>query len=458
MNSVPEISAAPYDWRQTMQPERPYLHSYEKSITYKIYMAEVNENHDGSVVFINYEQAAEAIRTVDNITPGVHKIAYLVGWQYDGHDSKYPAWHEFNEALKRPCDACAKDSYMWLYEEAKKYNTTLSVHINMFDAYEESPLWDTYIREGLIAQNEDGSLVKLYVWNNQQSYAVSYAREWQSGYAKKRIDDLCKLLPLQEAGTVHIDALHVKEDLGHGFTMEDGRAARRQILRYWRDLGIDVTSEFLYYDTPNWEPRVESTVGLIPLAYHLSQTLEDYISRPASLVCGMNATYRMKEGFTEQYGALFGEQCDIESILRRNDWKDCLLRSICRVTLRFLYLNTLQRISATVTRDEVTAFFSEGVSTTMNRKTMEKNGARMQNDGDLLVPTPLFDGVDAVVYSEKGCTCTYDLHTILGFDGKVQLRPLTPDGIVEPGEIRETENGMLTITLEPGHALAITCM
>lgn len=455
MLSVPDISAAPYDWQKTLQPERPWLHHYEKSVTYKIYMADVNETHDGTIVHISYARAAEMIRTVDLLTPGVPKIAYLVGWQYDGHDSKYPAWHACNEALKRPCDACARDSYLWLFEEAKKYNTTLSVHVNMFDAYEESPLWDTYVREELIARNADGSLLKVGVWNNHQAYAISYPREWQSGYARKRIDELCALLPIREAGTVHIDALHVKADPGHGFTLEDGRGARRQILRYWRDLGVDVTSEFLYYDTPDWAPREESTVGLIPYAYHLSQTLEDYLARPASLVCGMDATYRMKEGFSGQYGALFGEQCDIESILRRADWKERLLRALCRVNLRFLYLNSLERLSAVVTREDVTACFSDGVRTTMRAQTMEKNGACMQNGGDLLMPTPLFCGVDAIAYSENGGTCTYDLRTILGMDGNVRLCPVTVNGIASTGELCATENGMLTVTLNAGEAVAL---
>lgn len=34
----------------------------------------------------------------------------------------------------------------WLIREARAYNTTISLHINMVDAFEESPLWDTYTK------------------------------------------------------------------------------------------------------------------------------------------------------------------------------------------------------------------------------------------------------------------------------------------------------------------------
>ena len=73
---------------------------------------------------------------------GMPKIVYLVGWQYLGHDSKYPAWDSVNESLKRECDKTAKDSLLWLMEEGFKYNTTVSLHINIQDAYRDSPLWD----------------------------------------------------------------------------------------------------------------------------------------------------------------------------------------------------------------------------------------------------------------------------------------------------------------------------
>ena len=53
-------------------------------------------------------------------------------------------------------DATALKSLRWLIREAKQYNTTVSLHINMTDAYEESPLWDEYVAKDCFARDEDG--------------------------------------------------------------------------------------------------------------------------------------------------------------------------------------------------------------------------------------------------------------------------------------------------------------
>jgi len=49
----------------------------------------------------------EVAKKIDTLTLGLPKIACLVGWQYSGHDSKYPSWDVVNERLKRPEDATA---------------------------------------------------------------------------------------------------------------------------------------------------------------------------------------------------------------------------------------------------------------------------------------------------------------------------------------------------------------
>ena len=61
----------------------------------------------------------EVAKRIYTLTLGLPKIAYLVGWQYSGHDSNYPSWDVVNERLKRPEDATALDSLKWLIEETK---------------------------------------------------------------------------------------------------------------------------------------------------------------------------------------------------------------------------------------------------------------------------------------------------------------------------------------------------
>ena len=94
-------------------------------------------------VLCTFEEALEVIRKTDNLTRGIPKIIYLVGWQKGGHDHGFPAWSDVNPRLKRPQDATALDSLRWLIREGRKHNTTVSLHINMTDVYEQSPLWGT---------------------------------------------------------------------------------------------------------------------------------------------------------------------------------------------------------------------------------------------------------------------------------------------------------------------------
>ena len=80
----------------------------------------------------------------------------------------YPDWSIVNPKLKREEDATALESLRWLIREARAYNTTISLHINMVDAFEESPLWDTYIKNDIIARDVNGNLKSIW------EYAVSY--------------------------------------------------------------------------------------------------------------------------------------------------------------------------------------------------------------------------------------------------------------------------------------------
>ena len=129
-----------YDWRKTGQPERPWFHKYDQSVVMKIFLAERTDQGKGCKVHLTFEQAFEVIERLDHITCGAPKIVYLVGWQYNGHDSRYPAWGEVNHRLKRAQDGTALESLKWLMHEGKRHNTVVSLHINALDAYKNSPL------------------------------------------------------------------------------------------------------------------------------------------------------------------------------------------------------------------------------------------------------------------------------------------------------------------------------
>ncbi len=448
------ISGEKYDWKQTLKPERPYIHDYTKALTYKLYLASVNETLDGTDVVMNFEQALEKIILIDKMTKGMPKIVYLVGWQFYGHDSKYPAWNGVNEALKREQDATAYDSLLWIMNEGYKYNTTVSLHINIQDAYTDSPLWDEYVENDLLSKNADGSILKGGFWANQQAYIVSYKQEWDKGFLKKKIDNFCEFLPIQKAGTIHIDAMHAEADVGHGFTLEEVQETRNKVVRYWRDLGVDVTTEFLYYETPDWSEKVEQLVGLMPLTYHFSQNLEDYIARPASLICGIMSSKRFKEGISDQMNKLFGSGFNIEGIcLDAVTWKENFFEGFCENEVRYKYLNTLERKSAVVTKDNIEVHFNDGVVTFLNGN-IEKNGILIQSEDYIAVPAVYREKQSYLLYGFNEGEYEIDMSRAYGLENNqlLSIFAFDTEGIGNEKNIVSLIDGKLKIKLKEKQA------
>ena len=149
-------------------------HDYSKTYVVKLFLsqAEFGPDHLGrykmrdngrQTVYMTCEKALEAIKGMDALTLGLPKIVYLVGWQYNGHDSKYPAFFEGNRAVARASDKDPLDSVRWLMREAKKHHTTVSVHINLFDAYDDSPLFEEYKRADALSSRSTSARTCLRV-------------------------------------------------------------------------------------------------------------------------------------------------------------------------------------------------------------------------------------------------------------------------------------------------------
>lgn len=283
MNSEP--SGEYYDYTKTMKPERPWLLPYHQSLVYFIMMA--TRGGDGRMdnLYLTFEQTLDVIRKVSHLTCGMPQIVYVIGWHHEGHDSKYPDWSEVNPHLKRPCDATAVDSLRWLIREARRYSATVSLHVNMFDAYTDSPLWDEYVAKDIIAKDKDGKVIPGKAWGGMVSYQISYTQEWKLGLAQRRIDGLLAMIPeLVESKTIQIDAFLGARPLAReepispylGYTREQEVATQRKIYRYFRDRGIDVTSEWVNGF------RNDRFVGLQPWAWHGGSAITDL---PAELYC-----------------------------------------------------------------------------------------------------------------------------------------------------------------------------
>ena len=403
-----------YDYTQTWQPEAPYNFDYSQTLTMKLCNA-IQDGKGSSKVFCSFEDALEIIRRVDTITRGIPKIIYLVGWQYCGHDDKYPAMDEVNVHLKRPQDATARESLLWLMEEARRYNTTVSLHINLKDSYTDSPLWAEYVEKGVIGRNADGSLFEIGTWAGKKSYQIDYKAEWESGLLQRRVDRLLAMLPIQKAGTIHVDAYHCNEFAGT--TLDEQRRYRRKAIRYFHALGVDVTTEFVYScpkDDRGALPedlavsQKEDLVGLVPMIWHFNPPREWYITHPRQLICGGRYNPGLDPKHEKALGFLGGDSIHGEGsfqLYRDADpkaWERSFLSEFALNVPAWYCQNRLRLLELRGEGDAAQAVYEQGYMVKAKNRVITQNGHLLREGGDVFMPL-LWRTGEYLAYSENGC-------------------------------------------------------
>lgn len=448
---------------------RPYYREYHQTLVLKLFMGMEGEpvarladqppfiypNHE---VFCTFAQALEVIRKTDNLTQGIPKIVYLVGWQKGGHDHLYPSWDSVNPRMKRPQDSTALESLRWLIVAARKYHTTVSLHINMVDAYKSSPLWDEYVRKDVFARDTSGRLLARDIQIKGDSmYAVSYTREWAEGLAQKRIDRLIAMVPELKAGhTIHIDAFIDKPE--HEATLSPWHAlpqhggidiyreaeTQHKIFKYWRERGFDVTGEGLFWA----HPPGEGFYGLQPMSWWYPSDLGYQMETPESL---------SSRGGTDRYGDgdfRFGNSIHGEEIYQKSiDSLPGFLGQFCRNTLPWYYLSRLKRLA--LIGD--TLFYSDGVRASMEggHKIIRRGDFILRDNDDLFVPA-LWLPRAIIAYSRLGYTGrSWVMPPDWKGIGRVDVYRISLDGeeLVERGKVVAGER--LTLGLQAGEAVVI---
>lgn len=375
------------------EPARPFLRDYTGTLTMKLYLG------DNGKIELTLDEALEAIKKMDHLTRGMPKIIYLVGWQHDGHDSKYPDWNVVNPKLKRPGDATALDSLKWFMNEAEKYNTTISFHINMTDAYQDSPQWEEFVNKDLIRKEENGELIKGGHWVSGQSYKINLTRAWEAGVLQRNIDDLLAKIPeLLRGKTIHIDAFVTSPvewapsvgnaDPYHKTTYRQESETQKEIMRYWRDKGMDVTSEYFH------GYRGDPLFGLQPMAWWADwRSIDSQMKLSAAVAVG-------GKGGNE----LFGTSMHGEDIVKKDKVRlTGFLQEFSTTTLLWQYLNQFERLSYNEATSTVQ--FSDGVtSSKQSGKRVVKHGAVTIADGtDMFVPALWRkDKPEIIAFSQDG--------------------------------------------------------
>jgi hypothetical protein len=138
----------------------------------------------------SFAETLEIVRAVAKVTGNAKQRVTLVGWQFTGHDTGYPALNQVNER------AGGAEALRKLVKDAAEYNANIEYHINLNDAYPDNPFFDPSV----LQFNREG---KPYVWSYQfdgapPDYRISNTKQFRSGYFQRRIQSLLDTVPVSE--------------------------------------------------------------------------------------------------------------------------------------------------------------------------------------------------------------------------------------------------------------------
>jgi hypothetical protein len=433
---------------------RPFYREYHKTLTLKLFLGQEKHPNPAWGRRVTFEQALEVIKKVDTLTLGIPKIVYLVGWQAGGHDWGYPEWGPVDPILKRPQDKTALDSLKWLIMEARQYHTTVSLHINMFDAYKSSPLWDEYIANDVIARDRKGRLfMRGEKYHDETVYCVCYTREWQEGLAQRRIDRLLNMLPeLVDGHTIHMDAFHTAwkgylASAWHGMqehggvTLESEVETQRRIFKYFRVKGLDITCEGMQSDF----------VGLQPMIwwYHKGPIWQMKI--PERLCARGRTTHRNTHDF--RFGSsMHGE----EIFVRDRENLTGFLDNFCQATLPWYYLSQLDRIGLSPLG---TLAYSDGVTAGWEgfQRLIRRGNLVLRRGNDLFIPALWCESRTIIAYSRTGYSGQEWVLPLDWADVKqVDVCAIGISGLVPLEHGKKISAGRIRLSLEPGQAVVLS--
>ena len=451
-----------------------FNYDYSVTLWMKMFLARPDFKHNRSEVLINFEQALDIIRMVDNITQGITKIIYLVGWQGLGHDDCFPEMEVVNPFLKRKNDATARDSLLWLYEEAKKYHTVISVHGNISDEYAENKSHGEFVEADAILKNKDGTPAVIEIFNGRNAYKTSYKQYWESGLFQKYFERFLEALPfVKEAGTVHLDNFCIAENLCPRTTCEEQNEARNKILDYIQSLGIDVTSEYTYRELPlradrkhpikkyyrangekttrdTWRNAPVRTLGRIPAVWWMNNmTIDDCIKTEPSLYSGYLNNKALNSVF---YGSVHGEDIWMNNGIEKNKWVPLFIKEFCTMQLPYIYLNRYRKMSYKGNRIfGYTVSFSDGVISKGADKSISKNGVILKKGNNVILPLT-DDNKTFIAYSQNGFNGEWNMPD--AEFTKARIYNITADGNKYIADATVT-NKKIHLNLKSGQAVAI---
>ncbi len=185
----------------------------------------------------SFDEALAIVKKMYYLTDGGPQIFYMVGWQFEGHDTGYPYVMEVNPKVG------TQEELRRVIDEGQRYNASVTMHDNYDDAY-ISP----YFHKEDIALNQKGDMCKGWAWSAGMSYMLSLKRYRQLGLMQERVQKTVELFGIHTS--YHLDVL-TSEVRRYDFNpqwksaSDIGLQEKKEIIHQFNHYGIDITSECL---------------------------------------------------------------------------------------------------------------------------------------------------------------------------------------------------------------------
>jgi len=431
----------------------PFVHDYDQTLTYKI---SVDYGKTSEIAKLNADEVLQVIERIDNLTRGIPKIVYVVGWQYTGHDTGYPSFLKVNPVLKRGNDSTALASLRWLMREAAQFHTRVSLHVNFSDCYlDDNPLGPKYQDRDILVRETDGRHRQGYVWNGHMAYRASNYRNWYQGtFRTEQIDPLFEMIPeLKMSGSLHPDAWYNTDNPYYQVNNYEDVLAMREMTVYVREkYNVDLTTEF-----DLGRPEGEDFVLYHPMIWHLGWNEDkpyEPMKVPSYFMTGGDAFFWGSEVLSNP-GKFFGQSAALESEVNESPITiPGGLKTFATRTLPWYFLNRLLRNNF----NGDTAWFSNNVMTTYPGKAIiRQNGELLQDGHDVFIPALWKTHREIIAFSETGYKSrTWKLPDTWDNVEKIDLYTITLNGLSLKSQdikVLPGRNVKLSLTADEGVAI-----
>lgn len=332
-------------------------------------------------------------------TDGLGQYVILKGYGSEGHDSKHPDYADIGHRQG------GADELNVLANAAKKYNTSIGVHVNGTESYPEANAFN----ETLIDKTKKG-------WNwLDQSYYMDKRYDGVSGNRLRRIKSLKDQVPALDF--LYVDVWYAK-----------GSWDSRQLGREIHSLGLYYTTEFPQdheYDAIWNHWAVDYKYG--------GKTIKGYNSKIVRFIRN-----HQKDTWIAKHPLLGGtEMVDFEGWQGRVNYDDCINVTFdINLPTKYLQHFPIEKW------EEKSITFSDGVkvSTNTGKRIITKNGKVVLKGNMYLLPWNPKTEEKLYHWNDKGGSSSWELPTSWKNRSTVYVYQLTDLGKVNEKEIFVVNN------------------